>query len=152
MKPHYIQFIFWYPLILVALVACGFSGVFGDSPSLASKPDTTWMLQSYGPADQQTPVMPDSSVTLKFNFDQNTAGGNAGCNHYSGSFSIKGDSLSFDQLMSTLMACFPEEIMQQETIFTLLLGQVSDYEMTEDTLLLHTEDGQVLSFSTVVSP
>jgi heat shock protein HslJ len=152
MKPHYVQFIIWYPIILVTLVACGMSGVLSDSPSLAGKPDAIWLLHSYGPQDSQTPAVPDSKVTLKFDFDENIAGGNAGCNMYSGSFTLKGDKLSFGQLMSTLMACFPDELMQQETTFTGLLGQVTHYELTEDTLILYTSDGQVLTFTETVLP
>ena len=48
--------------------------------------------------------------------------------------------------MSTLMACMPENIMEQETTFLTLLGQVESYQVDEDALILLTENGSALHF------
>jgi heat shock protein HslJ len=152
MKPHVLRYIGWYLLLFIALAACGVIGLFGEGPvvDLRSMSVSSWVLHSFGPVDDLEPALPDSRVTLNFDFDHKTASGNAGCNHYSASFTLRGSSLSFEQLMSTLMACYPEEVMQQETLFTSLLGQVTSYRIEEDFLVLSTEDGVELLFQSAV--
>lgn len=60
------------------------------------------------------------------------------CNGVSGSYSTKGDSLSFSQMMSTLMYC---EGSQQD-VFTSALGNVSTYHFTsKGELILDLKSG-----------
>ena len=148
MGSHYLRFLGWYLLLIAALAACSAIGLFGErlSVDLRSLPDGAWVLHSYGPVNDPESALPDNRVTLEFDFGAKTASGNAGCNHYSASFSLNGSSLSFDNLMSTLMACFPEEVMQQETIVTGLLVRVTSYQIVEGALVLSTEDGMILRF------
>lgn len=149
MKFQHYQLIAYLLLGAVILSACSTIG--GPNPALDSMPDTTWLLHSYGPPTDLTPALADARVTLGFDFEEGTASGNAGCNHFSGSFSLKGAKLSFGNMMSTLMACFPEEIMQQESVYTQLLGQVSSYEISDGFLVLFTEDGQTIRFQPLAS-
>ena len=50
------------------------------------------------------------------------AGGNASCNTYSGKYKVTGSSLTFEQMMSTMMACEPA-INEQEQSYLKALGE-----------------------------
>src|SRR5262245_3318743 len=75
--------------------------------------NTRWKLVSFGKSGSETPVVEGSTVTLEFKAESQ-AGGNGGCNSYGGQYKIQDKNLSFDQIMSTLMACADEHMMQQE--------------------------------------
>ena len=151
MKTHSMKTLIIFILVLAVSTACSAANTDASS-GLNSSAGTTWVLQSYGPENSQSTALADRQVTLKFDFEQDTASGNGGCNSYSGSFSLTGDKLSFGPMMSTLMACFPEEVMQQETTFNRLLSQVERYQLNQDTLVLYTADGQELTFTASAAP
>jgi heat shock protein HslJ len=148
MRPEYYRLVGWYLVLAVVIAACSASGLFGGSSftDLRTVQDATWVLQAYGSANALTPALSDSRVTLVFDFDEKSAEGNAGCNHYSTSFTLRGSKLDFTEAMSTLMACTPENIMEQETLYLTLLGQVESYQIDEDSLILLTENGSTLHF------
>lgn len=148
MRPEYFRLLGWYLVLAVVIAACSANGLFGGSSinDLRSVQDATWILQSYGPANALTPALPDSRVTLIFDFDAKSAGGNSGCNHYSASFTIKGDNLSFGDAVGTLMACSPNEIMEQETMYINMLAQVESYQVDGNSLVLLTKSGSALHF------
>jgi len=58
--------------------------------------------------------------------------GNTGCNSFSGTFSVLGDSIHFGNLATTMMNC--SDGGQGETIFLGMLGKVSHYRVSGDTL------------------
>jgi heat shock protein HslJ len=148
MRPEYYRLVGWYLVLAVVIAACSASGLFGGSSftDLRTVQDVIWVLQAYGSENALTPTLPDSRITLVFDFDENSAEGNAGCNHYATSFSLRGSKLDFNEAMSTLMACTPDKIMEQETTFLSLLGQVESYQIDEDSLILLTENGSALHF------
>ncbi|MCJ7703894.1 MAG: META domain-containing protein [Anaerolineales bacterium] len=85
--------------------------------------------------------------TLQFEDGQVT--GNASCNHYSGSYQINGDMISFDALFSTEMACMePEGVMNQERIYLDLLMSAdrSELSASEDVLTIFAGSHQILTF------
>ena len=127
-------------LLSVAITACG-------TPSAAPSPEEitnhVWVLQSY--AGQA--VLEDTHVTLEFDTETQTAGGNASCNSYSSEYQLDGSSIAFPMAMSTMMACSPQEIMDQETAFLSLLGQSESLEIRDGQLLLFTAEGDELIFT-----
>ncbi|MBC7810036.1 MAG: META domain-containing protein [Burkholderiales bacterium] len=92
----------------------------------------TWTLVSFTLPDATLPVVKDSIVTLSFN--QEGAGGNAGCNSYSGTFEYSGSTLTFGQIISTLMACVDNNIMQQEINYLAALQGVTRYQIINNRL------------------
>lgn len=104
------------------------------SPDLAG---TAWMLESIG----ETPVIFGSRVTLTFE-DGGQATGLGGCNSYGAGYRIEGDSIAFEDVTSTLMACEPAEIMEQEAEFFAALGAASSFELAGDRLIILYDDGQ----------
>jgi heat shock protein HslJ len=94
-----------------------------------------------GTAGAETPVIEGSTVTLEFQTD-GQAGGSAGCNSYGGGYQVQGDTLSFDQLNSTLMACVDEAMMQQETEYFQALQSTGRFELADNQLTIWYDGGQ----------
>lgn len=99
---------------------------------------TSWKLTMFGPNDTLTPVLPDSEITLNFDFSQ--INGSAGCNGYFAEATAENGTLSIGLIGSTLMAC-SEEIMQQEADFLAALAEVTSYTLADNQLTLQYEDG-----------
>ena len=77
----------------------------------------------------------DFSQKLNMSFSQKDqqVGGNSGCNNYGGKFSIKGNDISFGQMMSTMMACIGDNT---EDRFFSALDQVKSYSFKNGKLQL----------------
>jgi heat shock protein HslJ len=75
---------------------------------------------------------------------EDKAGGDAGCNTYSGKYTVTGSSLTFEQMMSTMMACEPL-IMDQEQTYLKALGDTKSYESSADKLILKDASGKELA-------
>lgn len=101
---------------------------------------TAWELVSMG--DQLTL----EGTTLTLSFAQGQAGGNAGCNSYSGAYRVEGDAFTLDEIVSTLMACVDNAVMDQEQMYLAALNEVSSYSLTDNTLVLYRADGSALKF------
>lgn len=142
-----VRFMFIGIVTCVFMIACGASGMFGGGNARTLLSETVWVLQVYGPEGNPTKALPDGGTTMEFDFEQGQAGGSGGCNHYSSDFEIQGEALTFSPAVSTLMACSPQEIMDQETSFHQLLPDVERFEVEGGTLTLFTGNGQVLVFS-----
>ena len=127
------------PLLLLAaltLSACA------SSNPLAG---TTWALVSYGDPANLTPAAPGVDTSLTFNKD-GTLGGNMGCNGFGGEFVVKGDSVTFSNLISTMMACEEPRMSQETTTFSIMNGDVA-FIVDGNTLTLTAADGRVLVLS-----
>jgi heat shock protein HslJ len=102
---------------------------------------TSWLLLTLN----GEPLIEDTEITLEFT--ETDAAGNAGCNHYSGAYTLDGDALTVEEIISTMMACLePEGIMDQEAQFLALLNSAESYEIEGSTLTIMSGDGQGLVF------
>lgn len=101
---------------------------------------TSWELVSY--AGQA--VVPGTKVTLKFEDEQ--ASGNAGCNSYGGNYQVNGDQVRFEQMISTMMACADQSVMDQESTYLQFLGNAQRFELADGWLQLFRSDGEALVF------
>ena len=117
--------------LFVFLTACSSSG-----NSLALEGE--WTLVSYGDAASPTPALPGVQTSIKFEAD-GQFGGNVGCNGLGGGYTVNGNQVTFESLISTLMFC--EGISDQETV---VLGILSDHtltaELNENQLILTSAD------------
>jgi heat shock protein HslJ len=119
------------------------TGPSSDENSLAN---TQWTLVSFGIADAENPIVEGSAITLEFKAD-GQAGGSGGCNSYGGAYQVQGNTLSFSQINSTLMACADEKMMQQEQQYFQALESAGQFELTDDHLTISYNNGQaVLNF------
>jgi heat shock protein HslJ len=72
-----------------------------------------------------------------------TASGNAGCNQFTGGYTLDGDQLTFGPLATTRMACVPE-VDEIEQAYLARLSSVADAATTDDGLELSDADGEVV--------
>ena len=122
---------------MILLTACA-----GDnSADGAELAGATWVLMEL---NGETPLA-ESRTTLQLAAEQ--LSGNTGCNHYGGSYEIKGDSLRFDGIYSTEMACLePDGLMDQELIYLDLLRGADQFELNADVLTVYAESNPILVF------
>jgi putative lipoprotein len=129
------------------LVACA-SGPQGMSVGRPAAEITgAWKLDSIAGA----PVLSGTSATLTLTADGH-ANGNGGCNGFGGSYTRAGDTLTFSQMISTMMACTRpgltyEQVMGQEHRFlSALNGDLRASEPETNVLVLTTASGKALRF------
>jgi heat shock protein HslJ len=119
-------------LTLVALAACQPSNPYPAGPA-GSPVGVEWKLVELNgqPAGIGANGQP---ATLMLSKDGSKASGYAGCNQYSGSFTLVDDALIFGPLAVTRMACARGD--QPERTYTMALEQTTGFAMTSDGLEL----------------
>lgn len=124
-------------LILLTLSGCGiFSG--GSEADLNG---TSWTLESYGGKN----LINDTAMTA--DFQSGEVSGSASCNHYFGSYKLKGNQITVEGLGWTEMACMnPEGIMEQESAIMSMLSQAASYSIEGGKLHIQIEGGEELVF------
>ena len=88
-------------LILVAFIIATLLSACGGSNSIdiSQLEGHTWVLTTYN--DNQ----PISGHQPTLQFEDGQVSGTTGCNHFGGSYQIEGDSIRFEALFNTEMAC-----------------------------------------------
>jgi heat shock protein HslJ/uncharacterized lipoprotein YbaY len=89
-------------------------------------------------------IVDGSHATLTFGEDGRVTGSTS-CNSYSAGYTVTGDSLTFTQAASTLKACVPA-LMTQEERFMSVFRDVRTFTITPDgALVLRTADGRTMT-------
>lgn len=100
-----------------------------------------WVLVSYlNPAGETSDVLANTELTAEFSAD-GSMGGQSGCNNYFASYTVDGNALTISQAGSTMMACEPVEIMQQEVDFLAALQSAATYTIENGMLQIANADG-----------
>jgi heat shock protein HslJ len=109
-----------------------------------------WGLVSYQNAAGETvDALPDHEATAEFGAD-GRMGGQGSCNNYFASYTVDGNNLTISQAGSTMMACEPAEVMQQEADFLAALQSAATFTRDGDTLQIANADGEtVLTFEAI---
>jgi len=81
--------------------------------------------------------------TLHLDAAQRRASGNTGCNGFSGSYELHGDSLRFAELISTRRACMDPEMNRQEGELMRALESTRSWTISGGRLLLDGAAGRV---------
>jgi len=82
------------------------------------------------------------------NFKEREISGSASCNHYFGSYKIKGDQIAIDGLGWTEMACLdPEGIMEQEQVIMKILSGAETISLQDNLLNIRSKSGEILLFA-----
>ena len=103
------------PLLLAAvLTAC----TAPDAPASPTLAGTAWTLATLDAAPLGPDIRRAPTITFRTETD---VGGNGGCNTWGGSYDLKGSTIKFSQMRSTLMAC--ERGMDLEYRFHTMLGK-----------------------------
>jgi heat shock protein HslJ len=113
-------------LVILALSAC--AG--GSSASIQGQ----WKLVSYN----QIPAVPDVETTIEFKDGQ--MNGNVGCNGFGGAYKVKGDSIEFGPVMSTMMFCEGPIGEQEMGTLAVLQGKTS-FVLDGNMLTITSADG-----------
>jgi len=113
----------------------------GMLSSASSLEDTSWTLVDLA----GTPPIEGTTVTVEF--ADGNIGGSTGCNSYGGAYELNGETVTFDEMVSTLMACLePEGAMDQEQRFLEILNAAESIRVSGDRLQIIASDGAVLEF------
>ncbi len=102
-----------------------------------------WTLVTLGDSDAP-PGSGDRPATLHFDSAASRASGFAGCNRYSASYTIVGDSLRFGPAMATKMACMDGDAL--ERAFLPIIAEVTGFLAVDSTLTLTGANGTLASF------
>lgn len=128
-------------------VGCRSSGV-AEAPAPPGAPleNTYWKLLD---VDGRPACVAENSDEPYLQLDpaQKRAHGATGCNTFIGPYEVRGDSLRFGPLASTRRACLDPEMNRQESAFLQALGATRTWQVTDDTLVLISQTGQVVRFT-----
>ena len=111
----------------------------------------TWRLFSYSNGKGGTTyVVGDQPVTALFRADGQVTG-SSGCNQYTATYAATGSTIKVTPGMTTLMACAPA-VMDQENSYLTLLSTAATYTVSGDTMLFYDSMGTlVLAYKNPVS-
>jgi heat shock protein HslJ len=118
-------------LVLFVIAACAS----GSSASVTGN----WKLVSHGSASNQTPAAPNVDTSIEFKSD-GPMSGNVGCNSFGGDYKLKGDTITFGPVMSTMMFC-EGSVGDQETGTLAVLKDSAKFVLDGDTLTITSADG-----------
>jgi heat shock protein HslJ len=112
-------------------------------PAPAAITDRDWVLVALG--TQSAPAGRDHQpATLRLEASTSRAVGFAGCNRFSASYTLAGDSLRFGPALATKMACAEGDDLERGYLSALPV--VATYEATDSTLILNGPAGPVARF------
>jgi heat shock protein HslJ len=116
------------------------------SACAATKPGTggdltgqVWALSTLG---GKTPVT-GTGISALFTSNDRVSG-SAGCNQYTGSYTVSGSNITFSSLASTMMMC-DQAVMLQETAYLKALGETKTYTVKDSQLSLFDASGSTLA-------
>ena len=110
----------------------------------------TWQLIRYRAADGLL-VEAFGDRVATFNFQDGQVSGTTGCNRFFNAYTHEGDTLAIMAGGSTLMACFPDVLAEQEAAILTGLPQVVSYSHMGDELWLLDGMGDPL-FTLIAQP
>jgi heat shock protein HslJ len=127
------------------------SGGAGGALPSAKNPlaNTSWKVEAFGDASNPQPVLADSEMTMTFSGAKPDVGGHSGCNSYGGQYLIDGARITFSAIVSTMMACESQQLMEQEGQFHQALLEVERYRVTGDLLELAYGGTKVLRLRSI---
>lgn len=117
-----------FSLIFLLFSSCGSTEKMN---TLSFLTDNTWVLSSLMGEDVNQIKFPDGLPTLSF-LDGGKLAGFAGCNNFSGGFSLEGTSVKLDPGAMTRKAC--EGVAEDE--FISAMGKVKNIKAGKDNLTL----------------
>ena len=83
-----------------------------------------WQLDSYSIGGEFVQVDASYGLSLKLSEEEGTASGFAGCNNFTGGFTLKGTSLTFGNMAVTQKMCADEAVMQAEGAYLQVLSSI----------------------------
>ena len=100
---------------------------------------TTWILETLN----DKPPLPKSEITAIFGSDGSLYG-SAGCNSYSTTYQVGGDTITIKPAATTRMSCPDTGVMDQETSYLAELASAKTFEIVGERLTLKDADGKTI--------
>ncbi|HEX5634584.1 MAG TPA: META domain-containing protein [Gemmatimonadales bacterium] len=124
--------------VTVSLDGREYRGCGGETATLLTGEE--WVVEDI----ERKGIIDRSRVTVRFD-EEGRVTGRGGCNSYTGSYTLTGESLTIGSTASTMMACAPS-LMDQEARFLAVLQATQRFEFTGDgALVLHAADGRTIT-------
>ena len=127
---------------IATLAACGGDEDGGEAGSadVSSIEGVPWVLASGVDVEGWEEVAPSAT------FEDGRVSGSTGCNRFTGSYTIDGETLELGQIASTRMACLPPGDAVEQA-YLAALGRVAAWSVEDDELaLLDADDEEVLRY------
>ncbi|MEJ2140046.1 MAG: YbaY family lipoprotein [Gammaproteobacteria bacterium] len=109
----------------------------------ATLTDTDWLLTAIVGETISVPANADTPY-LRLTAEGNIVQGFSGCNRYSGTWQLNGDTISFGPLAMTMMACADDDAI--ESRFMPALEKASNYVIAEQELIMSLDGKELLRF------
>lgn len=123
-------------LSITLLSACG-----GEDDGSAAPLQGSWVMTTY------LGVSPVDGTQATITFEEDQVSGIASCNHYGGTYEVKGDKIWFGAMAITEMYCMePDGVMDQEAVFMRLLDAAERFEVVEGVLTIFADWEQTMTF------
>ena len=90
------------------------------------------------------PPMAGTGISAEFTADGKVAG-SAGCNRYSGTYTVSGGNITFSTQMAMTMMMCEQAVMDQESAYMQALGEAKTFAVNGDQLTLTGGDGTQLA-------
>jgi len=104
---------------------------------------TMWYLNSFVDS-QGNPWSPGSTNPISIQFaDDGKVSGNGGCNSYSGSYTVSGNSITMSGFATTLMYCGEPGVMDLESSYLGVLPMMKVYKISGNELTLSDGVGKI---------
>lgn len=99
-----------------------------------------WVLSNWGDSND---TLPPTMKEVFIQFTEQQVNGQSGCNNYFGGYTKENQTIKFERMASTMMAC-NDTSMTVEKRFHEMLEQVNRFEVTEEFLFFY-RDTQLLA-------
>lgn len=101
----------------------------------AQKLSGGWTLAEAKQNGEAVSLWSENPTNLIFG-GKNLISGNGGCNHYSGDYKISGKNfIKFGRVISTMMACRKNDVMNQERAFFDVMRKIERFERKGNNLI-----------------
>jgi heat shock protein HslJ len=99
------------------------------------------LIQLQGKLQEQSPVW------LEFDTVAHRISGNGGCNKIAGRYAVAGEAITFQQVISTRMACVDSVANEREsTVLRLLSDHTYTFDVADQTLQLYDSSKIIMMF------
>jgi len=123
-------------MLVIIILSFSLAGC-GTGPSIEN---VRWILLSYGDPETPYAVLPDTSVTARFNSGTKQIRGSGGCNTYTGEYEIEENSLTLTGPFAVTEMWCGNEIGAQESTYLEILLTAESYEIDDNILLIRCGD------------
>jgi uncharacterized lipoprotein YbaY/heat shock protein HslJ len=112
-----------------------------DATGVAALRENPWTLVSYGPADAPVPAAGSDRGPATLRFEEERVSGFSGCNGFGGGYQATDSTITFGNLISTLVACEDPIDSQERAIFGALQGE-RPYSIVGGELRISYDEGR----------